>query len=75
MIEDESRLSIVDKIAKAFEIRNQHSATLRHRFKRRQSKRLAAVGQGRIDKETRRAKSLFQFDRIKDRPGEDDLTP
>ena len=44
MIENKAGHVIANEIAETIEVRNEHSATMRHRFKRRESKRFAALG-------------------------------
>src|SRR5439155_20498843 len=66
---NKARLAVANKNLEANKVRNKHGATIRHRFKRREPKRFAALGQGRINKKSRLTKHEREFAGIKNWPG------
>ena len=50
MIENKPGFAIANKIMEAIEIGNEHGATMRHCFERREPKRFTAFRQGRVNK-------------------------
>src|SRR5437588_6696134 len=73
MIEDEPGLLISNKIMKTSEIGNDHGATVRHRLEWCEPERLAALGNGGVNKKARCAKHFGQLFRIEHRSDETNL--